>query len=74
MNCQTLLKRTFVGVVILGVIYGGTPYVICAARGGNCSDQGAAAQNHIREYAALVLAAIARFSGDNGPTPPEASP
>jgi hypothetical protein len=76
MSCQTLLKRTFVAVVILGVIVAGIPYIACAVRGGNCSQEGVAARNDIRDYAALVLAAIATFTGGGGgPTlPPGMNP
>lgn len=69
MNCQTLLKRTFVAVVILGVIVAGVPYIACAVRGGDCSQEGVAARNDIRDYSALVLAAIARFTGGDGGGP-----
>jgi hypothetical protein len=70
-NCQTLLKRTFVAVVILGVIFAGIPYIACAVRGSDCSQEGVAARNDIRDYAALVLAAIAKFTnGGGGPTLP----
>lgn len=70
MNCQVLLKRSFVGIVFLALFFSGAPYAYCVFTGRQCAEERKAASEDARWAATLVLAAIAQFANnDRTPSP-----
>lgn len=62
MNCETLLKRSFIAIVGVGVTLAVVGLGLCVGYRDSCDKELAMAQDRIKDWALVVVTAVASFT------------